>query len=52
MAHSSHRRWRGCPLCKDHKFKDHGRAVREPWPVLRKLGTKRRVKRNQIPADQ
>jgi hypothetical protein len=24
MAHSPHRRWKGCPQCKDYKFRDHG----------------------------
>jgi hypothetical protein len=31
---------------------DHGRAVREPVPVLRKLGAKRRISRGEIPRDQ
>jgi hypothetical protein len=52
MAHSPHRRWRGCQLCKPHKFKDHGRAVRDPFAVRRKLGKKRRAGRHDIPADQ
>lgn len=35
-------------MCKDHKFKDHGRAVREPAPVLRELGTTKRVRRGDL----
>lgn len=52
MAHSTHRRWRGCQLCKPHKFKDLGRAERDPWPVRRKLGSKRRAGRHDVPDDQ
>ncbi len=48
MAHSPHRRHKGCQLCKPHKHKDAGRAVREPWAVLRQLGKKRRVKRGDL----
>lgn len=48
MAHSSHRRWKGCPVCKSHKHSGNGRAVREPWAVLRKLGKKRRVTRGDL----
>lgn len=48
MAHSSHRRYKGCLLCAPHKFKDNGRSVREPWAVLRKIGKKRRVTRNDL----
>jgi hypothetical protein len=48
MAHSPHRRWKGCPVCKPVKFKDAGRAVREPWPVLKKIGKKRRVRRGDL----
>ena len=52
MAHSPHRRWKGCQMCKNHKFRDHGRAVRDPWTVLRKLGRRRRAGRHDIPDDQ
>lgn len=48
MAHSTHRRWRSCGLCKPWKFKDHGRAVREPAAVLRQLGKRRRVRRGDL----
>ena len=48
MAHSPHRQHKGCQLCKSHKNRRHGRAVREPWPVLRKIGKKRRVRRGDL----
>lgn len=48
MAHSSHRRMPACYLCKPHKHRDAGRAVRAPWPVLRALGKKRRVRRGDL----
>lgn len=48
MAHSPHRRWKGCPVCKPAKFKDDGRAHREPWPVLKQIGKKRRIKRGDL----
>jgi hypothetical protein len=52
MAHSPHRRWSGCQLCKPQKFRDNGRPVRDPWPVERKLGLRRRYGRHDIPEDQ
>jgi hypothetical protein len=48
MAHSPHRRTKGCPLCNYHKFKDHGRAEREPWSVIRQIGKRRRITRNDL----
>lgn len=51
-AHSPHRRWKGCPLCKPGKFKSQGDAFRTPWPVLRKLGIKRRFNRNKVRDDE
>ena len=48
MAHSPHRQRKGCYLCKQHKHRGHGRAVREPWAVLRKIGKKRRVRRGDL----
>ena len=48
MAHSPHRRWKGCPLCKDHKFRDHGQAVRKPIAELRKIGKRKRVGRHDL----
>ena len=52
MAHSPHRRQKGCPMCKFHKFRDLGRAQRDPFSIRRKLGTKRRASRGEVPADQ
>ncbi|MBO2461561.1 hypothetical protein [Actinomadura violacea] len=48
-SHSPHRRWKGCPICKDHKDDRHGDAVRMPWPVLKKMGRRRRVARRYVP---
>lgn len=45
VPRTSNRRWKGCPLCKDHKHAGHGDAVRMPFNALRKLGKKRRVSR-------
>jgi hypothetical protein len=50
MAHSSHRNYKGCQLCKPHKNRLNGRAVREPWAVLRTIGKKRRVRRRDLGA--
>jgi hypothetical protein len=46
MAHSPHRQWKGCPLCKMHKHKGNGDAERAPWAVRRQLGMKRRMSRH------
>lgn len=51
MAHSPHRRRKGCGLCSPHKHKDLGRAVRDPFSVRRKLGSKRRAGRHDVPED-
>ena len=48
MAHSPHRQHKGCQPCKPHKNRRNGRAVRDPWPVLRKLGKRRRLGRNDL----
>lgn len=48
MAHSPHKTWKGCAMCKPHKRRGTGRSVREPWPVLRALGKRRRVRRGEV----
>jgi len=48
MAHSPHRQHKGCQLCKPHKNRRNGRAAREPWSVLRKVGKKRRLSRGDL----
>jgi hypothetical protein len=48
MAHSPHRRWRGCTVCKPHTYRGAGRSAKEPWAVLRQLGKKRRVRRGDL----
>lgn len=48
MAQSPHKPYKGCPLCSWHKDDRHGRAVREPRAVLRKVGKKRRVRRRDL----
>lgn len=56
MAHSPHRRRKGCGLCKPWKVRGLGRATREggrdPARVNRALGRNRRGRRHDIPADQ
>jgi hypothetical protein len=47
-AHHPSRTWRGCAMCKPHKRRGTGRAVKEPTFVLRKLGKKRRVSRRDL----
>jgi len=48
VKQSPHKRWKGCPICKPGKFKSQGDVHRTPWPVLRKLGVKRRYSRSKI----
>jgi hypothetical protein len=48
MSHSPHKNWKGCAMCKPHKIRGHGRAQREPWAVLKKIGKRRRVSRGDI----
>ena len=48
MAHSPHRQHKGCQLCKPHTNRRNGRAVREPWRVVRRIGKKRRLGRGDI----
>jgi hypothetical protein len=48
MAHSPHRRHKGCQLCKPLQHLDAGQAVRQPWPALRRLGKRRRVDRHDL----
>jgi hypothetical protein len=38
-------------MCKFHKFKDHGQAVRQPLAVLRLAGRDRRLSRHEIHED-
>ena len=45
---STHVTWKGCPLCKPHKNRAHGQAVRKPMPELRRLGKRRRVSRHEL----
>lgn len=46
---SPHKRWKGCcMMCGAHTLKGAGRARKEPWKVLRKIGKKRRVSRGDL----
>lgn len=49
---SPHTRWKGCAMCKPHKFKSQGDTGRTPYVVLRKFGVKRRFSRNKIYLDE
>ncbi|MCU6482667.1 hypothetical protein [Arthrobacter sp. A2-55] len=42
MAHSPHRRYRGCTICRPHQWHGQGRPAKSPWAVNRKIGRKRR----------
>lgn len=35
-------------MCKMHKHKGNGDAMRTPWPVLRQLGVKKRWNRHDV----
>jgi hypothetical protein len=48
MAHSPHRRWRGCRVCDTHKIRGAGRAHKDPFPLIRKLGKRRRLTRHDL----
>lgn len=47
MARTSNRRWKGCPMCKPHKFAQQGDAERMPRSALKQFPTRngRRVSR-------
>lgn len=46
MSTSPHKNWKGCAMCKPHKNRGQGRSKREPWAVLRQIGKRRRLSRN------
>lgn len=48
MAHSPHRRWKGCALCAPHKTRGNGRSVRDPFNVNKKIGKLRRTTRHDL----
>lgn len=48
MAHSPHKNWKGCQLCKPHKHRAHGRREREPFAVRRKIGKARHISRHDL----
>ena len=48
MAHSPHRQWKGGRVCSPHKDRRQGRAARDPFRELRKLGKRRRVSRRDL----
>ena len=49
---STHKRWKGCAMCKGYKFRDLGQAQRKPWSELRRLGKSRRVTRHDLGDDR
>ena len=53
MPRTSNRRWKGCLLCKFHKYAQQGDANRMPIRELRKFGAKNmwRVNRHDIEED-
>jgi hypothetical protein len=46
--HHPSRSWRGCAMCKPHKRKGAGRAVKDPVAVVRKLGKRKRLSRRYL----
>ncbi|WP_200944555.1 hypothetical protein [Geodermatophilus sp. Leaf369] len=48
MAHSPHKQWKGCRVCRPHKDRRLGRSHRDPFRELRKLGTLSRVSRQDL----
>jgi len=49
MAHSSHKRWRGCcMMCGYHTLTGQGRKYKDPWAVQRKLGKSKRLTRKYL----
>lgn len=48
MAHSSHKRQKGCGLCKPHKNDRYGDTERAPFSVRRQIGVGRRWNRRDI----
>ncbi|WP_353814841.1 hypothetical protein [Agromyces sp. SYSU T00266] len=46
MAHSPHRRRKGCTLCKPHQWRGQGQARKAPFAVNRRIGAKRRWRRH------
>ena len=35
-------------MCKPHKIRGQGVARSNPWPALKKIGKKRRIRRNDL----
>jgi hypothetical protein len=46
--HHPSRSWRGCAMCKPHKRRGAGRAVKDPVAVVRKLGKRKRLSRRYL----
>jgi hypothetical protein len=48
MPRTSNRRWKGCPMCKPHKFAQQGDNVRIPRRFLKHFNTRngKRVNRH------
>lgn len=52
---SPHTRWKGCPICSEHKHKRHGDAYRVlgKRSTLKSFGGKvRRLSRHDIPDEE
>jgi len=47
-SHHPSRTWRGCAMCKPNKRRGAGRAVKDPVAVLRQLGKRKRLRRNDL----
>jgi hypothetical protein len=52
MARTSNRRWKGCMMCKGHKYAQQGDGVRIPRAALLQMGVltrDNRINRHDIP---
>lgn len=52
MARTSTRRWKGCMLCKPHKFAGNGDSYRQPVQVQREMGSDSRWNRHDLPDEE
>lgn len=48
MAHSPHRRWKGCRVCTPYKIRGAGRAYKESVSTMRRIGKLRRLRRHDL----
>lgn len=52
MPRTSNRRWKGCAMCKPHKFAQQGDGERQGVTFQRELGSSSRVNRHDLPDEE